>query len=215
MRSIASGILVVCAAIWTISTSGAVEFTPEANCSKVAPDPAGLPADVCRSSKADGSRICDHEATGCTWAVGPDEHWHDAFATEHLPEGWVSCEKPGVEQILHMRDGSRRFFSDACIVEVRHSPPPIAMAQSREPVPITRGDLDEALKQLRINLNDDIRKQVDKRIAELFPPTAPRVRPPAGDGPTVPISHIPHHHHHYYYPWCPPPWWDPWWDPWW
>jgi hypothetical protein len=81
-------------------------------------------------------------------------------------------------------------------------------------MPVTRGYLDAALKDLRISLNDDIRRQVDKRIAELFPPPAPRVRPPTSDGSTVQASHIHHHRHYYYYYydddpqyWWPPPWW--------
>ncbi|MBO0754272.1 MAG: hypothetical protein J2P54_00295 [Bradyrhizobiaceae bacterium] len=68
--------------------------------------------------------------------------------------------------------------------------------------------IDAALKELRLNLNNDIRKQVDKRIAEIIPPP-----PPPGGGATVSVRHIHHYHHHYYYyyPCCPLPWWDPWW----
>jgi hypothetical protein len=79
--------------------------------------------------------------------------------------------------------------------------------------PVTRGDLNEALKELRIDLNNDIRREVDRRITELFPR---RTRHPSGGGSTAiplaaPVGHI-HRHHHYDDPpyWCPP-WWGPWW----
>jgi hypothetical protein len=232
MRLIASGILVVCTGIWTISTSGAVE---EAKCSNVDEFPrssagAGeLPNTDCHPEN-DGGLICNYDAKGCSWAVGPDERWPDASATEHLPEGWVSCKKPKVEQILHFRDGSRRFFSDACIVEGRRPfPDEASRLQPRDSVPATiiylekalKEHLDKDIKDLRISLNDEIRTQVKKQIAELVPP--PRPQPPTDGGSTVtprPQHHYYHHyyyhhyyyHHYYYYPWCPPPWWD---DPWW
>lgn len=212
MRLITSGILAVCASIWTISTSDAVE---EAKCSKLDDFPRTLVgtgglADIDCHAEHDGSQTCSYDATGCSWTVGPDERWPDTFATEHLPEGWISCKKPKVEQILHFRDGSRRFLSDECIVAVRErEPPPEQQPRTRE---VTIEYFDKALKELRTNLNEDIRSQVDKRLIELqLMPPATIVKPPARVGPTAPVIHI--HHHYHYYPqyWCPPPWWDPWW----
>ncbi len=95
---------------------------------------------------------------------------------------------------------------------------PAAMSQPRgtppgeDPLPeirpVTRGDLDEALKDLRIDLNNDIRRQVDRRIAELL-----SRRHPSDGRPTVlatPVGHIPRRHYYYPREWCPP-WWGPWW----
>jgi hypothetical protein len=137
MRLIASGIIMACIGIGTISAANAEDGTSAGFCRKIDPKPVheGMPADQCTPPEPDGSQMCRHKARNCTWATKQENQSKDYRET--LPQRW-ECNPPTKK--IRLKGGGWRFWSNECTIEVRHpkaitfSPDPRADL-TRDPVP--------------------------------------------------------------------------------